>query len=572
MTTVFPSKYVAETVTVRWNFADELAFGETIASSVVTVEVFTGVDSSPSSFLSGATTNSGTVVAQHLIRGLPGVVYTLICDVVGSSGATYQKVSRQAVINNFGGIFPAFNELDLVGDLPDGFLGVPYFATLQIVGGVPPYSNLQVISGSMPGWLSGNIVGAQVVYTGLPNALGTSNFNPQIDDFAGQRADEPQQLQVQDAIIVTGHIVAGVSGDPLSYQYTISGGTPPYTTTISSGLLPTGNNANINNTALVTGTYSSVGTYNWTLRVQDSLGLVGFHPDTCVVGQLLWFLSSINSVGNNGYILSDGVTWMGTIQNITTNTWIGSKCVAATADEFLVTSTNATFLSPDEGVTWIPDVPGQNLGTTATLIYVNGVYLAAKTSGYVSRSLDGINWTNAVGGGLATVGIASNGTLTLATNYFCTRSFDLGVSWSMVPGTIIDASNQLNSIATDGSIFIAVGSNNNMRWTTDGITWNVITSPYAGINQIDYIVWDRGRWVMVNRLGSVAYSSLGTSAWTISSSLGGPPSWLYARSGRYLVCGAGGLIMTSGTNMVWTYPTTSFGTRHLFCASALIVN
>lgn len=84
--TVFPSKLQGETATVAFDFTSRLAIGETISSSVVTASVFSGDDSSPSSIISGADSAVNATVLQDITAGVVGVVYTLSCAIVTSTG------------------------------------------------------------------------------------------------------------------------------------------------------------------------------------------------------------------------------------------------------------------------------------------------------------------------------------------------------------------------------------------------------------------------------------------------------------------------------------------------------
>lgn len=56
----------------------------------------------------------------------------------------------------------------------------------------------------------------------------------------------------------------------MDYQYTVTGGTPPFTFSISAGALPTG--LSMDSSGLVTGTRTTPGFYSWTVHVEDALG------------------------------------------------------------------------------------------------------------------------------------------------------------------------------------------------------------------------------------------------------------------------------------------------------------
>ena len=72
----------------------QVFFDEGIASATVTVQVYSGVDSSPSSLVSGASTTTGGVVQQKIIGGLVGVVYLLTITAI-TNGALNSTITLQ---------------------------------------------------------------------------------------------------------------------------------------------------------------------------------------------------------------------------------------------------------------------------------------------------------------------------------------------------------------------------------------------------------------------------------------------------------------------------------------------
>lgn len=568
---IFPSKYQAETVTVRWNFAANIPIGITISSAVVVCTVFLGIDSTPENLLSGTASATGTVVKQQLTAGNIGVTYNLTCTATLSNGKVLSQTSRQSVIPNLGGMFGDSTPLYLVGDLPDGSLGVAYSEFLDIVGGIPPYSGLHLKSGSMPAWLSHNIVGNKVVYTGVPNALGTSTFNPEIFDFLGNSADDPQVINVADLLTIVGDLPDGVSGDPINFQYAVVGGTPPYVVTITSGLLPSEDNSDIDNTGLVTGDYGTPGLYTWNVHAVDSLGLIGDLPDSCVVGDLLWFLTGDSEGGFGEYLFSDGVTWLNPPDQFVP-AFAAFNGVISSDTDFLCAGNATTLFTNNDGTTWTPSV-GLSSNNLQQGIYVEGVWMFATNSGYVARSTDGVNFTTFyVGSGLDLRSVASANGITLVVGYDSWVSFNLGISFSLAKFRIIDPVNEILSIATDGDIFIGVGTHNNIRSTANGAEWFVVTSPFSADIPITDIVWSAGLWVIVNTDGEIAYSATGLGSWTISSTVVAETIFtLFGKFGHFAICGDTGAFYTAGIDMVWTKQTTSFDEESIYGVTALLV-
>lgn len=77
-----PTEYRRQT----FDFISQLRPAETISSAGVACTVWTGVDSSPQSMVSGSASISGTEVNQLIIGGVAGNIYKLACTAVTSLG------------------------------------------------------------------------------------------------------------------------------------------------------------------------------------------------------------------------------------------------------------------------------------------------------------------------------------------------------------------------------------------------------------------------------------------------------------------------------------------------------
>jgi len=85
---VTPSKATGEKIPVVFDFASKLAVGETLSTlpaPTVAISVWSGVDASPTSVLSGSATVSGTKVSQVVTGGVAGCIYKITCTPVTSS-------------------------------------------------------------------------------------------------------------------------------------------------------------------------------------------------------------------------------------------------------------------------------------------------------------------------------------------------------------------------------------------------------------------------------------------------------------------------------------------------------
>jgi hypothetical protein len=155
---------------------------------------------------------------------------------------------------------------------PIGVINSAYSTTLQATGGVSPYTLWTVVSGNLPTGLSldqsGNI-------TGTPTATGTFTFTVSVTD---SEIPTPQSAQASLSISINATAPLGITQNPLpagilntAYSSTVqaTGGVTPYTWAISVGTLPAGLSLNTS-TGAITGTPTTSGTSNFTVKVTDS--------------------------------------------------------------------------------------------------------------------------------------------------------------------------------------------------------------------------------------------------------------------------------------------------------------
>ena len=151
--------------------------------------------------------------------------------------------------------------------LPGGTTSVAYSTTLTASGGVAPYT-WSVSVGSLPAGLQLNA--STGVISGTPTATGTTNFTVQVTDNNSNTATKALSVVVQAPLsISTITLPSGQVSSAYSTAVTATGGTPPYTWSISSGAVPTGLSL-ATGTGVISGTPSASGTFNIALTVRDA--------------------------------------------------------------------------------------------------------------------------------------------------------------------------------------------------------------------------------------------------------------------------------------------------------------
>jgi len=211
----------------------------------------------------GLSLNSST----GLISGTPTATGTYNFTAKVTDSGNPQQVATQALTIIINGALQITTT-----QLPSGVLNQSYSASVTATGGIQPYS-WTISAGSLPAGLSLNGSTGQI--TGTPTALGTSNFTVKVTDSESPAVSVTANLSItinnsQPLQVTTTGLPTGVIGAPYNNAYLqATGGTPPYTWSISAGSLPPGLSLTAS-TGQISGTPTTTGTYNFTAKVVDS--------------------------------------------------------------------------------------------------------------------------------------------------------------------------------------------------------------------------------------------------------------------------------------------------------------
>jgi hypothetical protein len=159
------------------------------------------------------------------------------------------------------------------GDLTVAIVSTAYSYQLTFLGGQPPVTWSLPAGSALPPGLSLNSNG---VISGAPTTAGNFTFTVKLTDSQQPAVNltsgtlrivvSPSPLLITSA----GDLTGGRVSQAYSHQLTFTGGTPPVTWSLPAGsTLPPGLTLNAN-TGMITGTPTTAGQYNFTVRLSDS--------------------------------------------------------------------------------------------------------------------------------------------------------------------------------------------------------------------------------------------------------------------------------------------------------------
>ena len=216
-----------------------------------------------------------SITVDSISLGLPGSNVTgRVIAARGSTGAVTMGGAGGNTIGGCASICPLITVNPAT--LPNGIVGSPYNATISATGGAAPFA-FSVTGGALPGGLSlGPTTGA---ITGTPTLAGTFNFTITATDSngcAGSRAYTVMIATPPCPVITVSPATLpnGVIGSAYSQTMSGTGGTAPYTFTVTNGALPNGFSLN-STTGAIAGTPASAGTFNFTITAMDANGCPG---------------------------------------------------------------------------------------------------------------------------------------------------------------------------------------------------------------------------------------------------------------------------------------------------------
>ena len=153
--------------------------------------------------------------------------------------------------------------------LPNGEVGTSYSATLAAAGGTKPLQ-WSITSGALPAGLT--LAASTGVISGTPTAAGTSSMGVSVKDSSTTPQSSSKSLSITIAAalaISTTSLPQGTVGTAYSATLMASGGTTPYTWSITSGTLPAGLSL-APSTGIISGTPTAASSASITVQIKDA--------------------------------------------------------------------------------------------------------------------------------------------------------------------------------------------------------------------------------------------------------------------------------------------------------------
>jgi hypothetical protein len=197
-----------------------------------------------------------------LLSGVPSTSGTSTFSVVVTDARAFTASQSFSLIINLAPL-----AITTVRSLPSGLAGNAYSQTLAATGGVPPYQ-WQIGSGALPPLLSLSSAG---VIAGVPTTPGVWTFSIGVTDAALHTASQAFSLTITLGPLAIGTpatLPAGVVGASYSQTLAATGGLPPYTWQVQSGVWPPG--LIFSSGGALSGTPSQAGSFSFTVQVTDA--------------------------------------------------------------------------------------------------------------------------------------------------------------------------------------------------------------------------------------------------------------------------------------------------------------
>ncbi len=473
--------------------------------------------------------------------------------------------------------------ITLMGDMPSGHIG-DLVDTIYIAKG--GFGHISIThTGTLPTGVSIDLNGA---CTGQFTAAGTFSFTIIATDAAGTQVTLPQTVMVS-PMSLTGDLADGRSGTVVDYTYVSTGGAAPVTFSIPVGSLPAGLSIDPS-TGRVTGTRTTTGTYNFTVRATDMFSNHADLPDTSITSAAwAWSFIPQTTLASSGGATAppyfDPVSGLVVMQGAAGDVWtsadggatwtrhatgLSTLSIVQTVGSFMgaLLAFGASGLgmrrSTDGGATWNPVLIGGNPFPDIQNCISSPTCVVAMNINRSKYSTDGgVTWTDSTlpsGFNPGDSGLAFGGLYINAWNtWVCPGQGAIyeavGVGPNHVPAVWTQALGSTHAVATTAyspTLDMAViGSSSGVYYRTRSGSWTYINIPSFGT--ASGIAWEPELGAFVASFnGTVMMISFDGLTWTnhtMSGLVSTPSTMIYVPLIKQLLQAPGGSLIPYLSNI-----------------------
>jgi len=158
--------------------------------------------------------------------------------------------------------------------LPQGTVGTAYLQTLTASGGVTPYGTWAITTGTLPAGLTLNASTGVISGTPTASASPATSITFRVNDTNGCQGSRAITLQICPVItLAPATLTTPTVGTAYSQTITASGGTSAYTYTVSNGSLPAW--TTLSSAGVLSGTPNNTTSATFTVKATDTNGCAG---------------------------------------------------------------------------------------------------------------------------------------------------------------------------------------------------------------------------------------------------------------------------------------------------------
>ena len=190
--------------------------------------------------------------------------------------------------------------------LPNASVGTPYSETITASGGTSPYGFVVTVGAEPPGLT----LGSDGTLSGTPTTAGIFTFTVQATDAAGCSGSREYTLAVCGTVtLAPASLPNATEGTSYSETITASGGTSPYSFTVTVGAEPPG--LTLGSDGTLSGTPTTAGDYDLTVEATDASGCSGILDYSITVCSVITVSPSTLPNGTVGTAYSQIITASG---------------------------------------------------------------------------------------------------------------------------------------------------------------------------------------------------------------------------------------------------------------------